>query len=176
VMQESPGQPCSRITLRCHVGNLRFWGRSRDDMRVSSARTIVRREPCLLPVSNAHHSLAMTCFAGCLSAGRGSVLLDKCISLNNRCIVPTFLREGTQLAFAEMLRAGIKRHLRTCIVSEEAGELHRRPACVLQSPASADAPSSVLQPPLRHFEKAEQLCYEYPDRGYVSIFLPHSRP
>src|ERR1700738_2196580 len=77
--------------------------------RFEPRERVVRRDHALLPgFVNAHTRAAMTLLRGLPVRGpRSRWLRDTVRAAEQRCMSPDFIREGTQLAIAEMLRAGI---------------------------------------------------------------------
>ena len=77
--------------------------------RFEPRERVVRRDHALLPgFVNAHTRAAMTLFRGLPVRGtRSRWLWDTVRAAEQRCMSPDFIREGTQLAIAEMLRAWI---------------------------------------------------------------------
>jgi 5-methylthioadenosine/S-adenosylhomocysteine deaminase len=88
---------------------------------------------------------------------------------------PDFIREGTQLAIAEMLRAGITSFADMYSFPEEAARAASaaRVRAAIGLPV-ADAPSVWADSATSHFEKAEQLWDEYRADPWVCLyFAPH---
>src|SRR6202011_4160164 len=71
---------------------------------------VVRRDHALLPgFVNAHTRAAMTMFRGLPVRGPRSRWLRETVRpAEQRCLSPDFVREGTQLAIAEILRRGMR--------------------------------------------------------------------
>ncbi|MDB6102269.1 MAG: chlorohydrolase family protein, partial [Gammaproteobacteria bacterium] len=88
---------------------------------------------------------------------------------------PDFIREGTQLAIAEMLRAGITSFADMYSFPEEAARAASaaRVRAAIGLPV-ADAPGVWAVNATSHFEKAEQLWDEYKADPWVCLyFAPH---
>jgi 5-methylthioadenosine/S-adenosylhomocysteine deaminase len=88
---------------------------------------------------------------------------------------PDFIREGTQLAIAEMLRAGITSFADMYSFPEEAARAASaaRVRAAIGLPV-ADAPNVWADSATAHFEKAEQLWDEYMADPWVCLyFAPH---
>ena len=91
---------------------------------------------------------------------------------------PDFVREGTQLAIAEMLRAGITSFADMYWFPEEAA----RAASAVRMRAAiglpvTDASNRWAENANAHFEKAEQLWDEYKSDPWVCLyFAPHDMP
>ena len=77
--------------------------------RFEARERVVRGDHALLPgFVNAHTRAAMTLLRGLPVHGTRSQWLRHTVRVaEQRCMSPDFVREGTQLAIAEMLRAGI---------------------------------------------------------------------
>jgi 5-methylthioadenosine/S-adenosylhomocysteine deaminase len=88
---------------------------------------------------------------------------------------PDFVRDGTQLAVAEMLRAGITAFGNACLFPEEAARVAEaaRVRAVIGLPV-ASTPTAWAENLDEHFAKSERLWDEYPaDHPWVSFrFAP----
>ncbi len=145
--------------------------------RFEPRERVVRRDHALLPgFVNAHTRAAMTLFRGLPVRGtRSRWLWDTVRAAEQRCMSPDFIREGTQLAIAEMLRAGITSFADMYSFPEEAARAASaaRVRAAIGLPV-ADAPSLWADSATAHFEKAEQLWDEYMADPWVCLyFAPH---
>jgi len=145
--------------------------------RFEPRERVVRRDHALLPgFVNAHTRAAMTLFRGLPVRGtRARWLWDTVRAAEHRCMSPDFIREGTQLAIAEMLRAGITSFADMYSFPEEAARAASaaRVRAAIGLPV-ADAPSLWADSATAHFEKAEQLWDEYNADPWVCLyFAPH---
>ncbi len=145
--------------------------------RFEPRERVVRRDHALLPgFVNAHTHAAMTLFRGLPVRGpRGRWLRDTVRTAEQRCMSPDFIREGTQLAIAEMLRAGITSFADMYSFPEEAARAASaaRVRAAIGLPV-ADAPGVWADSATGHFEKAEQLWDEYKADPWVCLyFAPH---
>lgn len=129
--------------------------------RFEPRERVVRRDHALLPgFVNAHTLAPMTLFRG-LRAQQAAPLSS-----------PDFVREGTQLAIAEMLRAGITSF----------ADMYPFPSEVARAAASArmraaiglpvaDSPSPWAESATAYFERAEQLWDEYKSDPWVCLYF-----
>jgi 5-methylthioadenosine/S-adenosylhomocysteine deaminase len=145
--------------------------------RFEPRERVVRHDHALLPgLVNAHTRAAMTLFRGLPVRGpRSRWLRDTVRAAEQRCMSPDFIREGTQLAIAEMLRAGITSFADMYSFPEEAARAASaaRVRAAIGLPV-ADAPSAWADSTTAHFEKAEQLWDEYKADPWVCLyFAPH---
>ena len=145
--------------------------------RFQPRERVVRRDHALLPgFVNAHTRAAMTLFRGLPVRGpRSRWLRDTVHAAEQRCMSPDFIREGTQLAIAEMLRAGITSFADMYSFPEEAARAASaaRVRAAIGLPV-ADAPRVWADSATAHFEKAEQLWDEYKADPWVCLyFAPH---
>jgi 5-methylthioadenosine/S-adenosylhomocysteine deaminase len=145
--------------------------------RFEPRERVVRRDHALLPgFVNAHTRAAMTLFRGLPVRGpRSRWLRDTVRAAEQRCMSPDFVREGTQLAIAEMLRAGITSFADMYSFPEEAARAASaaRVRAAIGLPV-ADAPSVWADSATAYFEKAEQLWDEYKADPWVCLyFAPH---
>jgi 5-methylthioadenosine/S-adenosylhomocysteine deaminase len=83
-----------------------------------------------------------------------------------------FVREGTQLAIAEMLRAGITSFASTNLFPEEAARVASaaRMRAAIGLPV-ADSPNVWADSATAHFERAEQLWDEYKSDPWVCLYF-----
>jgi 5-methylthioadenosine/S-adenosylhomocysteine deaminase len=143
--------------------------------RFEPRERVIRRDHALLPgFVNAHTRAAMTLFRGLPVRGTRSRWLQV-RAAEQRCMSPDFIREGTQLAIAEMLRAGITSFADMYSFPEEAARAASaaRVRAAIGLPV-ADAPSAWADGATAHFEKAEQLWDEYKADPWVCLyFAPH---
>jgi 5-methylthioadenosine/S-adenosylhomocysteine deaminase len=145
--------------------------------RFEPRERVVRRDHALLPgFVNAHTRAAMTLFRGLPVRGPRSRWLRETVrAAEQRCMSPDFVREGTQLAIAEMLRAGITSFADMYSFPEEAARAaaSARVRAAIGLPV-ADAPSVWADNATAYFEKAEQLWDEYQADPWVCLyFAPH---
>jgi 5-methylthioadenosine/S-adenosylhomocysteine deaminase len=92
------------------------------------------------------------------------------------CMSPDFVREGTQLAIAEMLRAGITAFADMYVFPEEAARAASaaRVRAAIGLPVT-DGPTPWADSATGHLAKAEQLWDEYQSNPWVSLyFAPHN--
>jgi 5-methylthioadenosine/S-adenosylhomocysteine deaminase len=150
---------------------------SQMNARFEARERVVRRDHALLPgFVNAHTRAATTLLRGLPVAGpRGRWLRDTVGPVEQRCMSPDFVREGTQLAIAEMLRAGITAFADMYWFPEEAARAASaaRMRAAIGLPVT-DAPNQWAENANAHFEKAEQLWDEYKSDPWVCLyFAPH---
>lgn len=146
--------------------------------RFEPRERVIRRDHALMPgFVNAHTRSAMTLFRGLPVHGpRRRWLRDTVRPAEQRCMSPHFVREGTQLAIAEMLRAGITSFADMYSFPEEAARAASaaRMRAAIGLPV-ADAPNVWADGATAHFEKAEQLWDEYKSDPWVCLyFAPHA--
>jgi 5-methylthioadenosine/S-adenosylhomocysteine deaminase len=145
--------------------------------RFEPRERVVRAEHALLPgFVNAHTRAAMTLLRELPVRGpRMRWLLETVGPAERHCMSPDFVRDGTQLAIAEMLRAGITSFSDMYWFPEEAARAASgaRMRAVIGLPV-ADAPNVWAEDPTAHFAKAEKLWDEYNSDPWVSLyFAPH---
>lgn len=89
-----------------------------------------------------------------------------------RALNPDFVRSGTQLAIAEMLRAGITAFAGSDAFPEEAARAaaEARVRAVIGLPVSSDA-SAYAEDATAHFVRAERLWDEYRSSPWVSLYF-----
>jgi 5-methylthioadenosine/S-adenosylhomocysteine deaminase len=146
--------------------------------RFDAAQTLDRPRHALLPgFVNAHTHSPMTLLRG-RAEGLPLVpwLKDVIWPLERRWVDPEFVRDGAQLAIAEMLRAGV-----TCfgdmyfwpdVIAQTAAELHMRAAVGL---IVIDAPTSWCSSTDEYFDKGLRVHDEYRGDPLIATFLaPHS--
>ena len=146
--------------------------------RFDAARTIERPQHALLPgLVNAHTHSPMTLLRGCAEDRPLMPWLREVVwPLEQRWVDPGFVRDGAQLAIAEMLRAGV-----TCfgdmyfwpdVIARTAAESHVRAALGL---VIIDAPTNWCSTTDEYFDKGLRLHDEYRGDPLISTFLaPHS--
>jgi 5-methylthioadenosine/S-adenosylhomocysteine deaminase len=145
--------------------------------RFEPRERVVRRDHALLPgFVNAHTRAAMTLIRG-LPVRRPRIqwVRNTVRPAEQRCMSPDFVREGTQLAIAEMLRAGITAFADMYSFPEEAARAASaaRMRAAIGLPV-ADAPGVWAESATAHFEKAERLWDEYRSDPWVCLyFAPH---
>lgn len=142
--------------------------------RFEARDRVVRRHHALLPgFVNAHTRAAMTLLRGLPVRGpRGRWLRETVRPVEQRCISADFVREGTQLAVAEMLRAGITSFADMYLFPEEAARVASaaRMRAAIGLPV-ADAPNVWADSATAHFERAEQLWDEYRADPWVCLYF-----
>jgi 5-methylthioadenosine/S-adenosylhomocysteine deaminase len=135
---------------------------------------VVRRDHALLPgFVNAHTRAAMTMLRGLPVRGpRSQWVRDTVRPAEQRCMSAEFVREGTQFAIAEMLRAGITSFADMYWFPEESARAASaaRMRAAIGLPV-ADAPNIWADSATAHFEKAEQLWDEYKSDPWVCLYF-----
>lgn len=142
--------------------------------RFSARYRVVRRDHALLPgFVNAHTRAAMTLLRGLPVRGpRDRWVRETVRPAEQRCMSADFVREGTQLAVAEMLRAGITSFADMYLFPEEAARVASaaRMRAAIGLPV-ADAPNVWADSATAHFERAEQLWDEYRSDPWVCLYF-----
>ncbi len=142
--------------------------------RFEARDRVVRRHHALLPgFVNAHTRAAMSLLRGLPVRGsRGRWLTETVRPVEERCMSADFVRAGTQLAVAEMLRAGITSFADMYLFPEEAARVASaaRMRAAIGLPV-ADAPNVWADSATAHFERAEQLWDEYRADPWVSLYF-----
>ncbi|MGI9245109.1 MAG: TRZ/ATZ family hydrolase [Steroidobacteraceae bacterium] len=143
------------------------------------ARDVVERpHHAVLPgLVNAHTHAAMTLLrgrAGDLALGRW--LTEAIWPVERRWVDPAYVRDGTELAIAEMQRAGVTcfadMHLYPEVVARTAAELHMRASVGL---VVVESPTRWATGPDEYIEKGLALRDEYRGDPLVSTcFAPHA--
>jgi len=138
---------------------------------------LVRGTHALLPgFVNGHTRAATALLRGLQVYGpRQRWMRDTVIPLARGCMSPDFVREGTQLAIAEMLRAGITAFADMYLFPEEAARAASmaRMRAAIGLPVT-DGPTVWAESATGHLAKAEQLWDEYRSHPGVSLyFAPH---
>jgi 5-methylthioadenosine/S-adenosylhomocysteine deaminase len=139
---------------------------------------VVRGDHALLPgFVNAHTRAATTLLRGLPVYGpRQQWMRETVLPVAQGCVSPDFVREGTQLAIAEMLRAGITAFADMYLFPEEAARAasSARMRAAIGLPVT-DGPTPWAESATGHLAKAEQLWDEYPSNPWVSLyFAPHN--
>jgi 5-methylthioadenosine/S-adenosylhomocysteine deaminase len=139
---------------------------------------IVRSEHVLLPgFVNAHTRAATTLLRGLPVYGpRSHWMRETVLPIARTCMSPDFVRDGTQLAMAEMLRAGITAFADMYLFPEEAARAasSARMRAAIGLPIT-DGPTVWAENATGHLAKAEQLWDEYRSHPGVSLyFAPQS--
>jgi 5-methylthioadenosine/S-adenosylhomocysteine deaminase len=137
----------------------------------------VRQNHALLPgFVNGHTSAAMTLFRGLpVRAPRARWLRETVLPAEQHCMSPDFVRDGTHLAIAEMVRAGITCFADRYSFPEEAARTAAaaRIRAVIGLPL-ADTPGVWADSATAYFAKAERLWDEYRSDPWVGLyFAPH---
>ena len=142
--------------------------------RFEPRERVIRPDHALMPgFVNAHTRAAMTLLRGLPVRGpRGRWLRDTVRPVEQRCLSADFVREGTQLAIAEMLRAGITCFADMNLFPEEAARVASaaRVRAAIGLPV-ADAPNIWADSATAHFERAEQLWDEYRSDPWVCLYF-----
>lgn len=142
--------------------------------RFEARDRVVRRHHALLPgFVNAHTRAAMTLLRGLPVRGPRSRWERETVRpVEQRCMSADFVREGTQLAVAEMLRAGITSFADMYLFPEEAARVASaaRMRAAIGLPV-ADAPNVWADSATAHFERAEQLWDEYRGDPWVCLYF-----
>lgn len=146
--------------------------------RYAPRERLSRPQHALLPgLVNAHTHAAMTLLRGLPIRGPLMQWLNETIwPIERRCVSAQFVRSGTRLAMAEMLRAGITCFADMYFFPEEVARLAREhhlrvvvglPIVDARTPWAADADE--------HLDKAARLWDEYRgDPLILPCFAPHS--
>jgi len=146
--------------------------------RFEPRERVFRGEHALLPgFVNAHTRAAMTLLRGLPVRGpRTRWMRETVTPAEQHWMTPDLVRDGTQLAIAEMLRAGITSFADMYGFPEEAA----RVAAAARVRASiglpvADGPTHWAEGATAHLAKAERLWDEYQSDPWVSLyFAPHA--
>jgi len=148
--------------------------RTEMNVRFEPRERVVRGDHALLPgFVNAHTRGAMTLFRGLPVRGTRSQWLRHTVRVAEQaCLGPDFVREGTQLAIAEMLRAGITSFADMYAFPEEAARAASaaRMRAAIGLPV-ADAPNAWAEGTNAYFEKAERLWDDYRADPWVSLYF-----
>ena len=139
---------------------------------------VVRGDHALLPgFVNAHTRAATTLLRGLPVYGpRQQWMRETVLPAARGCMSPDFVRDGTQLAIAEMLRAGITAFADMYLFPEEAARAASgaRMRAAIGLPVT-DGPTAWAESATGHLAKAEQLWDEYHSNPWVSLyFAPHN--
>src|SRR6185312_3195012 len=139
---------------------------------------VIRSDHALLPgFVNAHTRAATSLLRGLPVYGpRSQWLRETVLPVARSCMSPDFVREGTQLALAEMLRAGITAFSDMYLFPEEVARAASaaRMRAAIGLPVT-DGPTAWAENATGHLAKAEQLWDEYRSHPGVSLyFAPHS--
>ena len=145
--------------------------------RFEPRERVVRTDHALLPgFVNAHTRAATTLLRGLPVYGpRRQWMQETVLPISRTCMSPDFVREGTQLAIAEMLRAGITAFSDMYLFPEEAARVAStaRMRAAIGLPVT-DGPTVWAESATGHLAKAEQLWDEYQSNPWVSLyFAPH---
>lgn len=151
---------------------------SRLDRAYAPRRRLERPHHALLPgFVNAHTHAAMTLLRGLPVRGPLMQWLNETIwPAERRCVSAQFVKDGTTLAIAEMLRAGITCFADMYYFPDEVARLARAHGLrvSLGLPIS-EARTAWAQGSAEHLEKAEALWDEYRGDPLVTpVFAPHS--
>ena len=145
--------------------------------RFEPRERVIRTDHALLPgFVNAHTRAATTLLRGLPVYGpRRHWMRETVLPAARTCMSPDFVREGTQLAIAEMLRAGITAFADMYLFPEEAARVASaaRMRAAIGLPVT-DGPTAWAESATGHLAKAEQLWDEYQSNPWVSLyFAPH---
>jgi 5-methylthioadenosine/S-adenosylhomocysteine deaminase len=143
-----------------------------------SRERVIRGNHALLPgFVNAHTRAATTLLRGLPVQGpRQRWMRETVLPAARGYMSPDFVREGTQLAIAEMLRAGITAFADMYVFPEEAARAASaaRVRAAIGLPVT-DGPTPWADSATGHLAKAEQLWDEYQSNPWVSLyFAPHN--
>ena len=146
--------------------------------RYAADELVERPHHALLPgFVNAHTHAAMTLLRGrAENAAFGPWLREVIWPIEQRWVDPEYVRDGTELAIAEMVRAGVTcfgdMHLWPEVVARTAAELHLRVNVGL---VVVDAPTRWASGTDEYIEKGMALRDEYRGDPLVSTcFAPHA--
>ena len=146
--------------------------------RFVATRTIDRPQHAVIPgLVNAHTHSPMTLLRGCAEDRSLLPWLEELVwPIERRWVDPEFVRDGAQLAIAEMLRGGVTcfgdMYLWPDVVARTAAESHMRAAVGL---IVVDAPTAWCATADEYFDKGLRVHDEYRGDPLVSTFLaPHS--
>ena len=145
--------------------------------RFEPRERVVRGTHALLPgLVNAHTRAATTLLRGLPVYGpRQRWMMNTVLPVARPCMSPDFVREGTQLAVAEMLRAGITAFADMYLFPEEAARAASaaRIRAAIGLPVT-DGPTPWAESATGHLARAEELWDEYSSNPWVSLyFAPH---
>lgn len=146
--------------------------------RFEARERVVRSEHALLPgFVNAHTRAASVLLRGLPVYGpRQRWMRETVLPIARSCMSPDFVREGTRLAIAEMLRAGITAFADMYLFPEEVARVAAaaRMRAAIGLPIT-DGPTVWAESATEHLAKAEQLWDEYRSHPGVSLyFAPHN--
>ena len=146
--------------------------------RFEASEIVERPHHALLPgFVNAHTHAAMTLLRGrAENVSLGPWLRETVWPIEQRWVDPEYVRDGTELAIAEMLRAGVTcfgdMHLWPEVVARTAAESHMRASVGLVVVESA---TRWAEGPTEYIEKGLALRDEYRGDPLVSTFFaPHA--
>src|ERR1700681_1834430 len=148
--------------------------------RFETRERVVRERHALLPgLVNAYTRACHTLLRGLPVRGpRWRWLTETLAPVEQRCLSADFVRDGTRVGVAEMLRAGITCFADLSLFPEEAA----RVAAAAQIRAAialpvADVPSAWAESATAHLAKAEALWDEYRADSRITLyFAPLTRP
>ena len=142
--------------------------------RFESRERVVRERHALLPgLVNAHTRACHTLLRGLPVRGPRSRWLSEILApVEQRCLSADFVRDGTRLGVAEMLRAGITCFADLSLFPEEAARAaaaaHMRAAIGLPV---ADNPTPWAESATAHLARAERLWDEYASDSRISLYF-----
>jgi len=146
--------------------------------RFEPRERVLRGEHALLPgFVNAHTRAAMTLLRDLPVYGpRMRWLWETVLPVEQRCMSPDFVRDGTQQAIAEMLRAGITAFADMYLFPEEAARVAgaARVRAAIGLPV-ADGPTP-WESTTAHLANAERLWDEYQSDPWVSLYFAPRTP
>ena len=144
------------------------------DERYEPSERVSRPDHALLPgFVNAHTRAAMTLLRGLPVQGpRARWLREVVEPVEQRCIGPDLVRDGTVLAMAEMLRAGITTFADMYSFPEEAARVAAaaRMRAAIGLPV-ADLPSPWADSATAYFAAAERLWDSYRSDPWVGLYF-----
>jgi len=146
--------------------------------RYDARETIERPEHVLLPgLVNAHTHAAMVLLRGLAEDRRlGAWLREAVWPLERRWVDPEYVRDGTELAIAEMLRGGVTcfadMHLWPEVVAQTAAELHVRASVGLVVTEAATGWAATAN---EYIDRGMHLRDEYRGDPLITThFAPHA--
>lgn len=144
------------------------------DMRFDARERVERPDHVLMPgLVNAHTRASLSLLRGLpVYAPLLRWLRETVWPAAGRIVSPDFVRDGTQLAIAEMLRAGITTFADSDLFPDEAARAAAaaRVRAVIGLPVS-ETPSAWAESATAHFARAERLWDEYKSNPWVSLYF-----
>ena len=147
--------------------------------RFEAREYVSRPNHALLPgFVNAHTRAATALLRGMAVKGpRARWLHETFAPIEQRCVSPDFVRDGTRIAIAEMLQAGITCFADTYLFPEEAARAaaSARMRAAIGLPVS-DTPTAWADSANEHFAKAERLWDTYRSDPWVGLYFAPADP